>query len=257
MRLGVCAGPEKAAVLSSAGYDYIELGASGMLNPLEDDATWAEKRRTMDAMPLRPEAFNVFINAAKVTGPDVDPAFLERYVHTLLRRAAMVGGQVVVFGSGGARNVPEGFSRETAREQILRFLGFCADAGDITGVTVAIEPLNRSESNILNTVSEGAEYARAVNRPRVRNLADTYHMEKDGESLEAIVETADVLAHVHTADTARGAPGTGSYDHQALFRALAQANYDARLSIECSWKDFEVEVVTALAHLRRAAAMGG
>jgi sugar phosphate isomerase/epimerase len=254
MRFGVCGGPEKAAAVAAAGYDYIELAAAAMLNPFEDDAAWTERRRTLDAMPIRPETFNVFITAAKVTGPDADSAVLERYVHTLLGRAALVGGKVVVFGSGGARGVPDGFSRETAREQILRFLGFCADAADKTGVTVAIEPLNLSESNIINTVTEGAEYARTIGRPGVRDLADTYHMEKDGEPLEAIVAAADVLAHVHTADTGRHAPGTGTYDHIALFRTLRAAGYDNRLSIECSWTDFEAQIGPALAHLKAAQA---
>ena len=199
-----------------------------------------------------PEAFNVFITAAKITGPTADPAVLEPYVHTLLQRAALVGGKIVVFGSGGARNVPDGFSRADAEAQIRQFLGWCADASDATGVVVAIEPLNHEESNILNTVAEGANYARALGRPGVRDLADTYHMEKDGEPIDAIVAAADVLAHTHTADTGRRAPGTGVYDHVALFRALREANFDARLSIECSWENFDEQVGPALAHLRAA-----
>ena len=158
----------------------------------------------------------------------------------------------MVFGSGGARRVPEGFDRERARTQILQFLGFCADAYETTGVITAIEPLNLTESNILNTVGEGAEYARTVDRPGVRDLADTYHMEKDGEPLSAIIAAADVLAHTHTADTGRLAPGTGTYDHQALFAALRAAEYDARLSIECTWTDFAAQVGPALTHLKRA-----
>jgi sugar phosphate isomerase/epimerase len=61
-----------------------------------------------------------------------------------------------------------------------------------------------------------------------------------------------VLAHTHTADTGRFAPGTGTYDHLAFFRALREANYDARLSVECTWRDFASEIGPALAHLRTA-----
>ena len=253
MRFGVCAGVDKAELLARLGYDYIELGAAGDLIPDDpNEAAWTERRRQIDAAPLRPEAFNSFVRTGKIVGPDADAARLERYVHIALSRAAQVGGKVIVFGSGGARNVPDGFSRDTARSQILDFLGWCADAHETTGVVVVVEPLNKTESNVLNTVGEGAEYVRALNRPGVRNLADTYHMEKDGEPLTAIEESGDVLAHVHTADTDRGAPGTGVYDHAALFQTLARAGYDRRVSIECRWDDFEREAERALGHLRRA-----
>lgn len=256
MRFGVCAGIDKAAALEKAGYDYIELGAGGTLVPDEGDDVWTPIRARVDAMPLRPESFNVFVRNLKVVGPDADPAALERYVHTALARAAQVGGKVIVFGSGGARRVPDGFGRDEARRQILRFLGYCADAHEKTGVVVAIEPLNRDECNILTSVDEGAEYARAIDRPGVKNLADTYHMEKEDEPLDAIVRSGDVLAHTHTADSGRRAPGTGSYDHAALFRTLRAIGYaqkqDTRLSIECGWDDFDAQIGPALVHLKHA-----
>jgi sugar phosphate isomerase/epimerase len=252
MRFGVCAGIDKAGLLADAGYDYIELSVAGDLVPDAGEEAWAPQRRAIDAMPLRPEAFNSFVRAGKIVGPEADPARLRRYVDTALDRAAAVGGKIIVFGSGGARQVPEGFGRDAAERQIREFLGVCADAAERTGVVVVVEPLNTSECNIINTVAEGAEYVYGVARPGVRNLADTYHMEKDDEPLSAIVDFADVLAHTHTADTGRFAPGTGSYDHVAFFRALEAANYDARLSIECTWKEFAQEVGPALAYLRAA-----
>lgn len=252
MRFGVCAGVDKAERLADAGYDYIELAVGGDLVPDRDDAVWEPKRRAIEAMPLRPEAFNGFVRALGIVGPDVDGDALRRYVDTALARAQIVGGRIIVFGSGGARQVPDGFGRDVAERQILQFLGYCAEASDRTGVVVAIEPLNKTECNIINTVVEGADYARRVGRVGVQNLADTYHMEKDGEPLDAIVATRDVLVHAHTADTGRRAPATGTYDHAAFFRALKQAGYDARVSIECGWGDFAAEIGPALAHLRAA-----
>ncbi len=253
MRYGVCASPDKAGALYEAGYDYIELSVAGDLIPDADEAAWAEKRRILEALPLVPETFNSFVRTGKITGPDVDWARLERYVHTALARAAQVGGKIIVFGSGGARDVPPAFSRAEAQDQLARFLNLCADASDKTGVVVVIEPLNKGESNVFNTVTEGADMVRLINRPGVRNLADTYHMGKDDEPLQAIVESADVLAHTHTADTNRKAPATGTYDHAAFFRACRAANYDARVSIECGWDDkFAEQIAPALAHLKRA-----
>jgi sugar phosphate isomerase/epimerase len=242
----------QAGLLAAAGYDYIELSVAGDLVPEADEATWNEKRQAIEAMPLVPEAYNSFVRSGKITGPEAAPARLERYVHTALARAAQVGGKVIVFGSGGARNVPDGYDRTKAEDEIVRFLTYCADAYEKTGVVVVVEPLNRTESNIITRVAEGASFVRRVNRPGVRNLADTYHMEKDGEPIDAIVKDGDVLGHVHTADTDRYAPGTGVYDHAAMFRALKAAGYDGRISIECGWRDFAAEIGPALAHLKRA-----
>jgi sugar phosphate isomerase/epimerase len=252
MRFGVCAGSDRAAAMAAVGYDYIELGAGGELVPDQDETVWSEKRRVLESLPLPCETFNLFVRGFKVTGPEADPAVQEQYVHTALARAAQVGGKIIVFGSGGARRVPDGYPREQAEAEILRFLGFCADAYEKTGVVVVVEPLNHNECNIINSVAEGSAYVRRINRPGVRNLADSYHMEVDGEPLEAIVRDADVLAHAHTADTGRVAPGQAGYDHVALFRAFHAAGYDARLSLECKWNDFDAEIGQALAHLKQA-----
>ncbi|MDX1933964.1 MAG: sugar phosphate isomerase/epimerase family protein [Capsulimonadales bacterium] len=257
MRFGICTGIGNAPILRSAGYDYIEMSVAGDLIPDDPEESWATKRAAIREMTgttgLLPEAFNSFVRSGKIVGPEADFARLERYVRTALTRAAEVGGKIIVFGSGGARNVPDGFDRADAEAQIVRFLHLCADAHETTGVTVVIEPLNRGESNILNTVAEGAEFVRRVDRPGVRNLADTYHMMKDGEPLSAVTVHGATLAHAHTAEAGtRSAPGTGDTDFRAILSAFRAAGYDGRLSIECGWKDMATEAGPALASLRAA-----
>jgi sugar phosphate isomerase/epimerase len=255
MRFGICTGKDNAALVKEAGYDYIELGAASEFAPEEDETAWAERRKVLLALPLPAETFNVFLRGFSLTGPESDMAYATQFISTLLRRMAEVNGKVVVFGSSGVRNVPEGFPIEKANEQIGRFLEICAVEAEKNKVIVAIEPLNKAESNIINLVSEGAAWARKINHPHLRNLADSYHMERENEPVSAIVDSADVLAHVHTADTERVSPGTNGYDHVALFRAMRDANYDERISIECGWKDFESEIGSSLAHLKRAYAL--
>ncbi|MCS6775771.1 MAG: sugar phosphate isomerase/epimerase family protein [Chloroherpetonaceae bacterium] len=254
MRFGVCTGIAHAHVLAQAGYDYIELSVAGDLMPEAGELEWRARRRVIEAMPLRPETFNSFVRTARIIGPEADFAFLRHYVDTALTRAAQVGGHVIVFGSGGARSIPEGFPRAEAERQMTDFLHLCADASDRTGVIVAIEPLWRAECNFIHCVREGAEWVRRIGRAGVRCLADTFHMEQENEPLSVLLECADVLAHVHTADTDRLAPGTGHYDHSTLFRTLLAARYDRRLSIECHWRNLPEEAGPALDHLRQACA---
>jgi sugar phosphate isomerase/epimerase len=147
--------------------------------------------------------------------------------------------------------VPDDFSRDEAVEQIVYFLNVVADAADQTDLVIAIEPLNRKESNIINSVAEGVEIAKKVNRPKIRVLADFYHMDEDNEPISHIVECKDWLAHVHVADTGRGAPGTGQYPYQEFAAALREAGYDGLVSIECRWDDFAAEAPPAVEFLRR------
>ena len=73
--------------------------------------------------PLKAEAYNVLLPAGlKVAGPETDTARQDRYLDTAFRRAAALGGQVAVFGSGGARGIPPGWAREQAETQIVDFL---------------------------------------------------------------------------------------------------------------------------------------
>ncbi|MBC7809160.1 MAG: sugar phosphate isomerase/epimerase [Akkermansiaceae bacterium] len=257
MKLGVCAGADQARILADAGADYIELGVSGAISPLTQESEWAEKRKTLLALPLPTETFNVFLpGSLRITGePEqlADTDTVRRYVFNALRWAREIGGEVIVFGSGGARRVPDGFSKERAAEQIRDFLRVCGEASDETGVVIAIEPLNQGECNIINTVAEAVvEYAAVLNHPGIRVLADTYHMELENEPISVIAQHAPFIAHVHTADTKRVAPGQGEYDHVALFRTLRDAGYTGRLSIEANFKDLPGEIADSIRHIRTA-----
>jgi sugar phosphate isomerase/epimerase len=153
-------------------------------------------------------------------------------------------------GSAGSRNVAEGFDHDEAEQQIAGFLGEAAPIAERYGITLVVEPLNRGESNIINSVPEGVRLAKAVNHPSIRALADLYHIVVDDEPLDNILETDGMLAHVHVADTGRFAPGTGEYDMIGFFRRLKAVGYAGRISVECTWKDFDAEGAAAAEYLR-------
>ena len=98
--------------------------------------------------------------------------------------------------------------------------------------------LNRRETNLVTSVAEGAEVVRAVGHPSVRLVADLYHMVLEAEPSEVLDPVADLLAHVHVADTGRFAPGTGAYDYPGFFGALQRIGYSGRIAAENTWRDF-------------------
>lgn len=248
MQFGVCTGIENAGIARAAGFDFIE----PTVRSLHSGQDFAVVQAAHAAAGLPTPTFNVFVpGELKITGPDADPARLQAYVAESLRRVQAVGGERVVFGSGGARNIPDGFSRETAWQQLIDFLQMVAVECDRTGASIAIEPLNRRESNVINSVAEGVKLAEAVNRSAIRVLADLYHMEEDGEPTDTVRDNAAWLTHVHVADSGRGAPGTGRYPYAAFFDYLKATGYSGRIAVECRWQDFEEEAGPAVAFLHK------
>ena len=250
IELGICASPEQAAVVAPH-YDYIELSLSTVLDPLQDDEQFAPTMAQLTELPLPARACNNFVNPqVKLVGPDVDWEAVAQYVQRGFARAEALGIERIVFGSGGARMVPEGFSREKAWQQLIRFCRLCAEQAYPT-LVVAIEPLNRGECNILNSFTEGVALAHDVDREQIQVLADIYHFEVEAEPLEHIRAGASVLAHVHLADSGRLHPGTGSYPLRELFALLHELDYTQRASVECSWgDDYAAQVREAVAFLR-------
>ena len=70
-----------------------------------------------------------------------------------------------------------------------------------------------------------AWFAERVDRPEVRVVADSYHMDQEQEPLEHLTTYADWIVHVQVADTDRKRPGSGSFDYDTFFGHLARSGY--------------------------------
>ena len=235
MRLGYCCGPESVPLLKSVGFDYFEWSVPGLLMPLAEEAAFEAALIRAQTAALPCEALNVMLpGELKVTGADVDFAKLEAYAQTMCARAKRAGIARIVFGSGGARRVPEGFSHVTARGQIVRFLALLGPLARAAGVTIVVEPLNTQETNIINSVAEGADIVREVNDPAIRLLADSYHVLVEDEPLDNIVRNLDLIAHAHIATReGRLPPGVVPCAGVPLFlKCLRDGGYNGRVSVE-------------------------
>jgi len=252
MLYGVCSGLENAAVIAAAGFDYIELHVQLNLRPEEPDEVFASELKKILASPLPCAAANCFIpNHLKITGPAADAAALEQYVAVACARAEQVGIETIVLGSGGARRIPDGCDREQALNQLAAFAWMAGEYAGRHAITVCLEPLNREECNVLNTVAETAEFVRMIGHPRVKLVVDGYHWARNGDPVESIVAAESLIHHVHIATYAnRLAPGKECCDFQPFFSALVATGYDGRISIEGGWGQMEEEVEIALFALK-------
>lgn len=259
MKYGVCVGIDKldrVRVAAECGFDYVETSFGAMTNA--DDATYEAFKQTIRECNIPCESANGFLpREIRVTGDSVDSEVVRAFVEKGMQRAKELGIQVVVFGSGGARNLDESTSYTKGIQQLIVFLRDIA--GPIAakyGVRIAIEPLRPQESNIINRVKEGVMLAAAANCPNVGGLGDLYHMAVIGDNGDEIRAVKGSLYHTHIANPGlnsekrRWYPADASeYDYKDFLDAVEYAGCP-RCSIEASCDDFAVEAPKALAVLR-------
>jgi|SRR5579864_732783 len=117
-------------------------------------------------------------------------------------------------------------------------------------VRLALEPLNRFEMYMVNTIADGARFCREVGLPNVGLLADTHHSNIEEEHpAEVWAKQAQHIFHVHISENHRGIPGSGHAIPAEIFTALRRAGYDGWLTIEAFGP--KVPELTARLHVWR------
>lgn len=271
MRFGCCgnlvaSGPDKTGIeiietAAACGYDYIELPLAEMMD-LDDEAFARLKERVL-ASGIRCEVCNnLFPAKIRLTGSNVDMEVIRTYLEKALARARELGVENVVFGSGGAKNVPEGFSHEEAYRQVVEETRILAPIAEKNGITIVIEPIRKPECNIINTFREGVELAKEVDHPSIRVLVDYYHMCWEEESPEILLEYGrEYLRHVHFANPNLGSEearqegrtypaSMEEWDYARFLEILKQIGYEGRVSIEAGASDFPAQAKAAIRFLR-------
>jgi D-psicose/D-tagatose/L-ribulose 3-epimerase len=101
------------------------------------------------------------------------------------------------------------------------------------GVTLAVEPLNRFETDLVNTAAQAVRLIDEVGSPAVKIHLDTFHMHIEEKSLlEAIRLAGPRLVHVHGCENDRGAPGTGLVAWAQVQQGLREIGYQGAVVIE-------------------------
>jgi D-psicose/D-tagatose/L-ribulose 3-epimerase len=257
MRFGCCVNArDQIDIIARAGFDYCELQASSV-HPFEDDATAEPVLRILEGALLRAEAFNVLVPPQlPMAGPHVDHAALRAYLRRAFSRMVRLGGRVVVLGSGGARRIPDSVTREQGLAQLAVSLAIAAEEAGKAGITLALEHLNRKETNVFNSLDESLQFISVVHphlaQDGMRLLADLYHLEVEGETLQHVTDAGAYIAHVHVAGGNRRAPDVTGYDYAGFMHRLHAIGYDQRISAECGWEDLDAQAAGALDFMRRS-----
>ncbi len=133
---------------------------------------------------------------------------------------------------GKARMLPPE-QRKVEWERAVTNLRKVCKISENYGVQIALEPLNRFETDLINTAEDVVRLVRDINHPSAKILLDGFHMSIEERDVEqAIVTAGEHLVHVQVSENYRGTPGTGQTPWQSFKKGLERINYKGCVSIE-------------------------
>jgi D-psicose/D-tagatose/L-ribulose 3-epimerase len=223
---------ELAPKVKSMGFDILEIACE---NP--DLLDIPAINDTIKKNRLSAIICGVFGPDRNICSPDPNTRTKAReYILWLIDAAAQLGSQVIcgpMYSAVGKAHLEDSESR--AREWILS-VSECRELADYAagkGIKLAIEPLNRFETDMINTVSQGMEFINDVGRKNIGFHLDTFHMHlEEKSSPDAIRMAGDRIFHFHACENDRGIPGTGQVHWQDIALALKSINYQGPIVIE-------------------------
>ena len=256
----VCGKLHEYPTVIKAGYDCMELIVGDFFVPDKSDAAFQANLDLMKQLNAKIISCMQFIPAyLKMTGPEARHDDIIVWAETTFRRAQMAHIPYIVLGSGDARNVPDGFDRKVATQQIIDLCIRMAPLAQKYDIIILVEPLAKKYSNFIHTLAEGAAVVQAVNHPHVQLLCDIHHMLREDEPPEEIIKYGEYIRHCHIAEREyRTAPGKLGDDFRPYFKALQKINYQGCISVEIDyidgkyqWEDLEKELISALQYMKR------
>ena len=176
------------------------------------------------------------------------------YVKTLIDQAAIMGCPRVIgpiYSVVGKADAVEEADQKREFDLVVKNLKPLAKYAEKKGVQLCIEPLNRFETDFLNTCDKGLKLIKAVGSPAVKLHLDTFHMNIEEKNQgDAIRKAGKKLAHFHACGSDRGTPGGDHIDWKPIVKALNEIGYDGDVVIESFTTDVKV-IARAAAIWRR------
>lgn len=186
--------------------------------------------------------------------PEVREAALRR-IREHITFASKLKAKVILGLIRGS--VPGEVGREEVLGWLMGALEICSMEAKKHSVELVIEPINRYETNLINTVDEALEVLKQLDRKGFSGvcglLLDTFHMNIEEPSIrDSIIKAGDRIRHVHIADSNRWPPGYGHLDFDHIYRALNEIGYEGYISAECLPRPSSDEAVSAVVkHMKR------
>lgn len=179
------------------------------------------------------------------------------YLCACIQFAADVNARVVsgpMYSAAGKARMLSPDQRATQRRWAVEGLRIAADFADARNVSLAVEPLNRFETDLVNTVEQGVELCALIGRPNVGLSLDTFHMNIEEKAIgDAIRGAGTLIRSFQASENDRGAPGSGHIPWTEVFDALNDTGYRGPVIVE-SFRPDAADIASAVSLWRPVAA---
>jgi len=253
VQIGYCARLNEIDAAKAAGFDYVELRTSEIAALSAEDFEKLVAKLKRIELPA-PVTYLFIPGSIKLTGPKIDKQQQMEYVTRAFDRVSRLGARVITFGSGAARQIPDGFSKQEAFNQLVEFCKRIAPEARAKKLTIAIEPQRRQECNVINSVAEALELVAAVNDSAIQLMVDFYHLSEEKEDAAVIIKARKHIRHLHIANpVGRVVPlNRDGYDYAPFFENLRKIGYEGRINVETGAPGVSSEAPQSIAFLRAA-----
>ncbi|MHA4895795.1 sugar phosphate isomerase/epimerase family protein [Pedobacter sp. PWIIR3] len=252
-QLGIAASLENDAVLYQSGFRLIGVSVGNLLSPRLSHQQFLQKAASVKSAKCKVYMCNSFFpGELKIAGDQVNEQKVLNYADTVFSRAAKAGIPAIVLGSGSSRRLPEGYDVKKATNDFILLAKKLAVLANKRNIKIFLEALNSTETNFINTLKDAAYIVKTVNHPNFRLNADIYHMLKENESPQSIIDAGGVIEYCEIAEKAeRTYPGFKGDDFVPYLKALKKIKYKGYIFIEGRWKDLKVEAPLAKAYMKK------
>ncbi|MGB4407688.1 MAG: sugar phosphate isomerase/epimerase family protein [Sphaerochaeta sp.] len=158
------------------------------------------------------------------------------YIRKIIEYASILGSRFVagpMYAATGRTRLASAEEKQRQMSFVVENLKELCDYASELGVVLALEPLNRFETDFMNTVDQGLHVIKLVERENLGFLLDIFHMNIEEKSIIATIHKAGKhIFNFHACANDRGIPGEDSFDWKAIAQALQDVGYDGAITIE-------------------------
>jgi D-psicose/D-tagatose/L-ribulose 3-epimerase len=159
-----------------------------------------------------------------------------QYIRWLIDAAAFLGSPVVcgpMYSAVGKEHIENDGERRAEWDRAVAEIHKLAEYAKPKGVKLAMETLNRFETDMLNVVSQGLEFIDQTGMDNVGFHLDTFHMHLEEKNSGAAIRSAGKkVFHFHACENDRGVPGSGQVHWDEVAKGLKDIHYDGPVVIE-------------------------